>query len=747
MGHMSGMGGAMGSTMGSPMGNSMSSAMAGMCGAPSGMGGMGCGGGMAGGSQPSMGYGMTHTGPGDQKGCGKSPFGQPSQKGAGGFDSNKGSKAGKGFKGGKDGKDGKGFGGFGSFGKPSHKSTWSYGDNGSGMAGKAGDDWSKGGKSRFDDEPRGGCAKGGRFEKGSAGFDEPKAQHTNLHVGSLPEDMSEISLKGLFEPCGVIQSVYVNHAKRFGFVEFSTVAEAEQAIERMNGQDGLQVSFSNSDWNSTKNGAWDTMPHSNVYVSGLPGNISEPALKETLESHGGVQSCVLKTDAESGNSFGFVKFVTVGAAARAIAAYENHPDWIVKVANNDTPAAGGKGFPMFKGSSKGWGLEGWSWTPGYKGGSGGDKQFDRPEGEPNDNLYVRDLPPDVTEEQVLEMFARAGHVLECRVFRRDPLTPSTALVRMGTTQQATTAKAMLHDSVPDCCTSRLTVNLQQKSGETIDDHIYVTGIHWTTSKEQVEIFFGKHGDVLWSRLMPPSMPPTAGFGGGGGGGSQSSVALIQYRKGEHSLAAVEALHNTTTCELGAAMVVRFADQNGGGSKVDTKPNSNLYVKGWPVGFPEFLLTSAFEAYGKVQRIKLLTNPDPDQATRAALVQMGSTDAATQALRSLHGRSLPVEIPPMHVKPAGGKSSSKGKSSDNLYVTCLPRTITEADLRETFKKFGEVHRLRILQQTSGVEAHALVQLSSPELAMQAVRQLDGASPFFKGPLLNISYALEKENRSY
>lgn len=44
-----------------------------------------------------------------------------------------------------------------------------------------------------------------------------------------------------------------------------------------------------------------------------------------------------------------------------------------------------------------------------------------------------------------------------------------------------------------------------------------------------------------------------------------------------------------------------------------------------MGFPDFLLQHEFQAFGNVVRLRLLDNPDPDQPTCAALVQMSRVE--------------------------------------------------------------------------------------------------------------------------
>merc|ERR1719350_663502 len=120
------------------------------------------------------------------------------------------------------------------------------------------------------------------------------------------------------------------------------------------------------------------------------------------------------------------------------------------------------------------------------------------------------------------------------------------------------------------------------------------------------------------------------------------------------------------------MCVRFAEAKSSNVRTEMTPSNNIYVKGWPVGFPDFLLQSIFQQFGSVVRLRLLDNPDPEQPTCAALVQMSRVEEAVVAVRALHGRTVTPPLPPMRVRYAGKDQLT----TDNLYVTSLPRTITE-----------------------------------------------------------------------
>jgi RNA recognition motif-containing protein len=64
-----------------------------------------------------------------------------------------------------------------------------------------------------------------------------------LYVGGLPYSVTDEQLTELFQSHGTVESAkvitdrYTDRSRGFGFVEMSTQAEAEQAIQALNGSD------------------------------------------------------------------------------------------------------------------------------------------------------------------------------------------------------------------------------------------------------------------------------------------------------------------------------------------------------------------------------------------------------------------------------------------------------------------------------------------------------------------------------
>ena len=67
-------------------------------------------------------------------------------------------------------------------------------------------------------------------------------------------------------------------------------------------------------------------PHSTICISNLASDITEASLKVPLNAYGAVHSIELKISQKNGKQYEFVKFRSVGTAARALTALGSHSE-------------------------------------------------------------------------------------------------------------------------------------------------------------------------------------------------------------------------------------------------------------------------------------------------------------------------------------------------------------------------------------------------------------------------------------
>ncbi|KAK9866094.1 hypothetical protein WJX84_003794 [Apatococcus fuscideae] len=162
----------------------------------------------------------------------------------------------------------------------------------------------------------------------------------------------------------------------------------------------------------------DQPKHSNVFIRGLPLQLTEEGLRSIFAQYGSVETCRLVIDLHTGASrgYGFVNLQTVGQAEAAIAALNGSVlgERPLEVRLADTEPSN-----KFTGQ------------------------------QPSNNLYLRNLPLTVREAELTTLFAPYGTVLEKRVLQPvEGARGAGALVRLASAEEAARAIEGLHNRLP-----------------------------------------------------------------------------------------------------------------------------------------------------------------------------------------------------------------------------------------------------------------------------------------------------------
>ena len=414
--------------------------------------------------------------------------------------------------------------------------------------------------------------------------------------------------------------------------------------------------------------------HSNLFVGSLHKDATESELFQAFSQYGVVMSC--RVFAGGSRTCALVKMKSVEQAAKVVAAHQNGP-WAVKFAEADLRGARkATGPKLTKRETK---------------------------KTPCDNLYVKGLPPNITEAHLRSTFSKAGKVLEMKIMRHENKEDCAALIRMGSVEDAKNAIEMLDGTSPDAPASPLCLSHYGKDARN-RDNLYVRGLPLDYTKEDLEQIFEPYGIIKRCKILPP--PAKA----------QDMAALVQMSNVEQASHAIEALDGQAPRVYG--MHIHFAEKEV--NHIENLSN-NIYVKGLPLGIPDFQLRAVFSKFGKVVRLKVM-EPTGENVDCAALVQMSSISEAQAAVEALNGTSLLDIAAQMKVRYAGKDQ----KPGCNLYVTGLPLTTRETELRACFSQCGQVCRMRLLSQYGRPEAHALVEMMTPEEASLAIQKLNGAT---------------------
>jgi len=277
---------------------------------------------------------------------------------------------------------------------------------------------------------------------------------------------------------------------------------------------------------------------------------------------------------------------------------------------------------------------------------------------PSDNLYVKGLPALIAEEEVRALFATSGTVRDLRVMRpRPPAVDATALVRMSSVEEATTAIAALNGSEyptvgaeeQQLLTVRLAHNAPQQAGAALEAAAAAPGGAGAVAAWGQQPWPTPGGGGAFAQRHLGHHGPGSGGGQGGGYGgataflgpppsNQVAIGAVQPRvaMGNHHYAGNgSAAGGGGGVAAGAApeaLEVRYH-----GPRHNALPSDNLYVKGFHARVTKEEVAWIFESCGQVVSVRVM----PAATDATALVRMGSVEEASVAIASLNGAAAPA----------------------------------------------------------------------------------------------------------
>jgi polyadenylate-binding protein len=270
----------------------------------------------------------------------------------------------------------------------------------------------------------------------TAGASTPSA---SLYVGELDPSVTEAQVFEIFNMIGPVASIRVcrdavtRRSLGYAYVNFLNASDGERALEELNyslikGR-ACRIMWSQRDPQLRKTG------QGNIFIKNLDDAIDNKALHDTFVAFGNVLSCKVATD-EQGRSkgYGFVHYETSEAAESAIKAVNGMllNDKKVYVGHHISKKERDAKFEDAK------------------------KQFT--------NIYVKNLDPEVTDQEFEQMFLQYGPVTSC-VIQRDEEGKSRGFgfVNYENHEDAQKAVDGLHDT--DVKGKKLFVARAQKKAE------------------------------------------------------------------------------------------------------------------------------------------------------------------------------------------------------------------------------------------------------------------------------------------
>jgi polyadenylate-binding protein len=174
-------------------------------------------------------------------------------------------------------------------------------------------------------------------------LDEIRSQFTNLYVKNLDTEVTQEEFTELFEQYGKVTSSIVQtdeegNSKGFGFVNFETHEEAQQAVDALHDTEykGKKLFVSRAQkkaereeelrrsYEQAKMEKMSKYQGVNLYIKNLDDEIDDERLRAEFEPFGAITSAkVMRDEKGTSKGFGFVCFSSPDEATKAVAEMNN----------------------------------------------------------------------------------------------------------------------------------------------------------------------------------------------------------------------------------------------------------------------------------------------------------------------------------------------------------------------------------------------------------------------------------------
>ncbi|XP_012713705.1 ELAV-like protein 1a isoform X4 [Fundulus heteroclitus] len=167
----------------------------------------------------------------------------------------------------------------------------------------------------------------------------------------------------------------------------------------------------------------------------------------------------------------------------------------------------------------------------------------------------------------------------------------------------------------------------------------------------------------------------------------------------------------------------YEDHMGGDEAKDAK--TNLIVNYLPQSMTQDELRSLFNSIGEVESAKLVRDKMAGHSLGYGFVNYLNPSDAERAISTLNGLRLQSKT----IKVSYARPSSDTIKDANLYISGLPRSMTQKDVEEMFSRFGHIINSRVLvDQSSGASRGvAFIRFDKRAEAEEAVKTLNGQKP--------------------
>ncbi|CAH2053549.1 unnamed protein product [Thlaspi arvense] len=362
------------------------------------------------------------------------------------------------------------------------------------------------------------------------------------------------------------------------------------------------------------------------------------------------------------------------------------------------------------------------------------------------SLYVGDLSPDVTEEDLFYKFSLTVPVASVHLCRNSVTGKSMcyAYVNFDSPFSASNAMAALNHTDLKGKAMRIMwcqrdLAYRRRSGF---GNLFVKNLNSSITSSCLERLFRPYGTILSCKVAVEN-------------GQSKGFGFVQFDTEQSAVAARSALHGYTA-EGKKLFVAKFINKNERAAMSGNHEFTNVYVKNLMENVAEDVLHGLFSQYGTVSSVVVMRD-GMGRSRGFGFVDFCHPENAKKAVESLNGR--PLGSKNLFVGRALRKTERmeilKQKHKDNfvakfnmgwsnLYVRNLSESMDETSLRKIFGSYGEIVSAKVMRHEDGKSKRfGFVAFSNIEESKEAKRKLNGF--LVDGKPLVVRVAERKEDR--
>ncbi|XP_067332518.1 ELAV-like protein 3 isoform X4 [Channa argus] len=173
-----------------------------------------------------------------------------------------------------------------------------------------------------------------------------------------------------------------------------------------------------------------------------------------------------------------------------------------------------------------------------------------------------------------------------------------------------------------------------------------------------------------------------------------------------------------------------------GSTDDSK--TNLIVNYLPQNMTQEEFKSLFGSIGEIESCKLVRDKITGQSLGYGFVNYVDPNDADKAINTLNGLKLQTKT----IKVSYARPSSASIRDANLYVSGLPKTMSQKDMEQLFSQYGRIITSRILvdQVTAGISRGVgFIRFDKRNEAEEAIKGLNGQKPLGAAEPITVKFA--------